>query len=174
MRTLINFEHRYRFELEERLQIAMALLRMERSELSTVAVLYARALWRHGVWHPQRKSPFLRRMVKENKTTVWIRLEQFVHLALKKMAAALNVSMAEMLRWALDLLLTGILRDGPGIIDEVLSKQPRPALRIIAINVLDHIDHVHYGIGGTLDFDLCNIRDIERERDGPIVDIYRQ
>lgn len=163
----INFEHRYRFELEERLQQGMMLLKMDRSQMSAVAVYFARALWRGGFWHPSIKSPFLRRGDKQNKITVWVRFDPFVHLALKKMAAALNVSMAEMLRWGLDLLLTKVLQDGPGIVDEVLSPEPRPALRIIGINVLDHLDHVYRCVGGTLDFELAKIRNVAKERDGP-------
>lgn len=167
MEPTINFEHRHRNELEERTQLVLAGLQLTRSQLSTAAVFYARSLWRAGFWHPQRKSPFLRRLEIENKVTVWSRLDPFVHLALKKMAAALNVSMAEMLRWAIDLLLTKLLRDGPGITADILSEKPLPALRIMGINVLDHIDHVHYAVGGTLDFVLADIRDIEKERDGP-------
>jgi len=163
----IKFEHRYRCELETRLQQALALLQMDRSQFSAVAVYFSRALWRLGRWHPTQLSPFLRRIDKKNKVTVWIRLDPFVHLALKKMAAALNVSMAEMLRWGIDLLATRVLKDGPGIVDEVLSPEPRPALRIMGINVLDHIDHVHYAVGGKLDFALREIRDIGKERDGP-------
>lgn len=165
----INFEHRYRIELEERLQTALEMLNMNRSQFSTAAINYIRSCWRHGYWHPKNKSPFLRRLNMYNKITVWIRLDPFVHLALKKMAAAKNVSMAEMLRWGIDLLLTKVLKDGPGIVAEVLSSKPRPALRIMGINVLDHIDHVHYCIGGTLDFTLKDIRDIEKERAGPLM-----
>lgn len=169
MDTLIKYEHRYRPCLEERIQQAMLITGMSRSGLSTQAVHFARSLWRQGLWHPRFDSPFLRRLDKTEKITVWIRLDPFVHLALKKMAAALNVSLAEMLRWALDLLASRILQDGPGIVAEVLSDKPRPALRIMGINVLDHIDHVHYAVGGTLDFELADIHDVDPERAGPVV-----
>lgn len=146
-------------------------MQMNRSQFAAVAVLFARALWRKGLWHPRVKSPFLRRWNKSDKVTVWVRFDPFVHLSLKKMAMALNVSMAEMLRWGVDLLLTGVLRDGPGIVDEILSPEPRRALRIVGINVLDHIDHVHYAVGGVLDFELSGIHDITKERAGPPVKV---
>lgn len=158
----IKFEHRYRYQLEARLQSARTRLQMNRSEYASAAILLARKLWRKGKWHPQRKSPFLTRENAQNKITVWMRFSPEVYLYLKKMARAMDVSLAEMLRLALDVMCSYVLRDGPGIVAEVVSRHPKKTVRIRGINVLDHIDHRHECVGGVLDFEICNIRDIKK------------
>lgn len=155
----IHFEHRYRYELEARLQTALERLQINRSAFSAMAILTAVKLWRKGKWHPTRKTPFKVRGDKSNKKTVFVQLAEPVHLHLKKMAQAMDVSMAEVLRLALDVQLTYILRDGPGILRETVSQKPQPVIRIRGVNILDHDDHVVGCIGGVLSFSICNVKD---------------
>lgn len=157
----IKFEHRYRSELENRLQQVQSKLQKNRSEISAAAVLFSRRLWRKGKWHPQILSPFLQRINKSDKLTVWVRFTPEVYLYLTKMARASGCSLAEMLRLALNVFCSYTLRDGVGIVRQVVSKRRRAdTIRIRGINVLDHIDHRADGIGGVWDFEICNIRDI--------------
>lgn len=166
MKTII-FEHRHRIELEERIQQAMEQLAVDRSELATRAILFARRLWRKGKWHPTRKSPFLVRLDKTNKVTVIVSLKKDIHLYMEKMARALRISFAEMLRLALDVMLSYLLRDGPGIVHDVVSKQRITALRVRGINVLDHIDHAVWCINSVIDFSICNIHRTDRNKEPP-------
>lgn len=155
----IHFEHRYRRELEARLQTALERLQINRSAFSAMAVLTAVKLWRKGKWHPTVKTPFKVRADKSNKVTVYVQLDEKVHLHLKKMAHAMDVSMAEVLRLALDVQLTCILRDGPGIYWKTVSRKPQPVVRIRGVNILDHDDHAVGCIGGVLSFSICNVKD---------------
>lgn len=140
---------------------------MNRSDFSAAALLFARRLWRKGKWHPETKSPFLLREEKADKVTVWLRFDAEVYLLLRKMAQALCVSLAEMLRLALDVYCSYLLRDGPGIVRKVVSRRPRKAVRIRGGNVLDNLDHDVYWLGGVLDFSICDVRDVSKEGDGP-------
>lgn len=75
-------------------------------------------MWRQGRWHPKRRSPFLCRSDKGDKKTVWIRISQSTALYLEKMARARGISLAEMLRLALDI---------PGAPPEYLTTGPLSA-----------------------------------------------
>lgn len=137
-----------------------------------MAVLTAVKLWRKGKWHPTRKTPFKVRPDKSNKVTVYVQLNQAVHLHLKKMAHAMDVSMAEVLRLALDVQLTFVLRDGPGIFRATVSKKPLPVVRIRGVNILDHDDHFFGCVGGVLSFSICNVQDRTKGGAAPGRDFY--
>lgn len=155
----IKFEHRHSLNLEARLSRTSAKCRLSRAALAEKAILSAREFWRQGYWHPRRRSCFLERKEKSNKVTVWLRLSQETHQLLKKMALARQISLAEMLRLALELFTSRIL-NAPAQGRGILSCKPQPCIRILGINILDNLDRKKLHIGGVLSFTISRVHEL--------------